>query len=152
MTWYGLNVRDSLRLDIGEQITPDANIMVQYVYTPANDLIGTISMMSPEVQVAGSETKSIGRIANKISQSYSPTGPMMMAMGTAEDQVVSGSPFYFMVQFTNKGKGDIPGISRNQQMLYIPEEFTMRRTGSDFRDLLGKSPTGDSQWWNADSP
>ncbi|MDP7282700.1 MAG: hypothetical protein QF475_03635 [Candidatus Undinarchaeales archaeon] len=152
MTWYGMNIKHSLRMDIGEEMSPDANIMVQYVYTPANDLIGTISMMSPEVQVAGSETKSIGRIANKISQSYSPTGPMMMAMGTAEDQVVSGSPFYFMVQFTNKGKGDIPGISRNQQMLYIPEEFTMRRTGSDFKDLYGKSPTGDSQWWNADSP
>lgn len=135
MTWYGMRVSDAMTLDLGEENTPDASVQIQFQYAPANDLIGTISMMSAETQVAGAETKSIGRIANKITASYSPTGPLMMALGTAEEQVVSGSPFFFMVQFTNKGKGTIPQLSAKQQMLYMPSGFNARKSGCDFKEM-----------------
>ncbi|MFH1450544.1 MAG: MFS transporter [archaeon] len=146
MTWYGLKVKGGTIMDIGEELEPDATIEIEYTYKPANDLIGTISMMAPETQVAGAEQKSIGRIANKISQSYSPTGPMMMALGTAEEQVVSGSPFFFMVQFTNKGAGTIPKISKNVQMLYMPYNFVLRPDGCDF-----KLASTSTDWWNPTS-
>jgi len=135
MTWYGLNVSESLEIGMGEKISPDVELGLKYTYTPGNDLIGTLSMMSAETQVAGAEERSIGKIANKISQSYSPTGPLMMAMGTAETQVISGSPMFFMVQFTNKGKGTIPKIDPSYQLLYIPTAFKPRLGGCDFEKI-----------------
>jgi len=135
MTWYGLTVNDDMEIDLGEKVKPDVTLSLQYTYSPGNDLIGTLSMMSAETQVAGAEMKSIGRIANKISQSYSPTGPLMMAMGTAESQVVSSAPMFLMVQFTNKGKGTIPQLHTNYSILYMPAEFEIRGRGCDFKEI-----------------
>jgi hypothetical protein len=136
MTWYGLTVHDNMAIEMGKKIKPEVDMQLQYTYSPANDLIGTMSMMSAETQVAGAESKSIGKIANKISQSYSPTGPLMMALGTAEDQIVFGSPMFFMVQFTNKAKGTIPLISRDSQLLYLPASFKIRPASCDFEPVV----------------
>ena|GEM_PF-5499406 len=136
--WYGNKILWEAT-EVGDVFKPDVKISVTYKYKPINDLVGELPVFGLETQLAATETKSIGRIANKISQSYSPVGPLMMAMGSAEEQVIGGIPTLFMVQFANKGDGIVQPIETNDILYYIPEEFSIMDGGQCDFEYYGGS-------------
>ncbi|MFH1424427.1 MAG: hypothetical protein ABIG20_01965 [archaeon] len=171
VVWYGLEVKgESNMLDYGDIQQPEIELVIPYKYQPATDLIGQMVVSSLETQVASEEISKIERISNKISESYSPVGPLMLAMGTAEDEVIDGIPTLFMVQFANKGKGEVRdvddtgrsrewyldtdgvikygdpykiGIKKENLRLYMPPGFTIMDSKTcDFK-IEGKV-SGDS--------
>ena len=47
----------------------------------------------------------------------------MMALGTAELQVMSRTPTLFMMQFSNKGRGVVTEVPAEEVRLYVPAGF-----------------------------
>lgn len=124
LRWYGIMPNaDNDVLPKSAILQPTIWVRYKYDFKPSTDLTGAIVVQSQQEAVSASEISKEGRIINKISQSYSPTGPLMMAMGTAEEQVISGYPTLFILQFANKGRGTVEKIEKESIKLYLPEGF-----------------------------
>jgi MFS family permease len=120
MRWLGIDVVES-EVPEGETFNPEVTISADYDYVPSTDVIGQLVIMDSATQLSGAtDQKNIGRIANKISQSYSPTGPLMIALGTAETEVIRQVPTYIMMEFDNKGHGDLKEIKPENLRFYVP--------------------------------
>ena len=130
--WYGMQIGGE-NLGVGDVQQPDIMLTVTYSFLPKTDLVGTLVIQDVQTQVTS--TSSEQKIVNKISKSYSPAGPLMMAFGTAEDQVIANTPTLFLVQLQNKGAGIVQKIERDDMVIYIPENFTLAREGTTFCDF-----------------
>jgi hypothetical protein len=102
-------------------------------------LVGTLVIQDVQTQVTATSAEQ--KIVNKISKSYSPTGPLMLAFGTAEDQIISNTPTLFLIQLQNKGAGIVKKIDRRDMVIYIPESFTLAREEDVFCDFDFKNAT-----------
>jgi len=144
LTWYGIKVHDDMT-QLGDVVEPEITVDIRYKYVPTTDVVGHVSVMSAETQVAAMEAKSIGRIANLVSESYSPLGPLMLAMGTAEEQVFAGQPTLMMVQFQNKGTGTLEKVNKDLIRLYVPKEFVLM--GDQYCDFEAVVDGGVGPWY-----
>ncbi len=120
LRWVGFDIEpDTIRK--GVTVKPGITISLPYTFIVPNDLVGTMAVQTVSEQLATATVeKKENRIINKVNQVYSPPGPLMMAMGTADRQVIAGTPTLFVVQFGNKGSGVVTDLSKNNIMLYLP--------------------------------
>jgi len=132
MIWYGFGVKADIVFQ-GDVDNPPIIADFEYNFTPQNDLIGQLVVLSQQTQLTALEETSLGRINNKISQSYSPVGPVQMALGTAEAEVVEGVPSLFIIQFANQGRGIVKEIKNDSILVFIPKVFKPLR--DDLCDL-----------------
>ncbi len=121
--WFGFDIEEGV-IRKGITVKPDITISTDYFFLVPNDVVGTIAVQTFQEQLATSTVeKKEKRIVQKINKAYSPPGPLMIAMGTAEEQVVSGIPTLFLVQFANKGSGVASQLNPENIKLYMPPEF-----------------------------
>ncbi len=130
--WYGMQIGGT-NLGVGDVQQPDIMLTVNYTFLPKTDLVGTLVIQDVQTQVTS--TSSEQKIVNKISKSYSPAGPLMMAFGTAEDQVIANTPTLFLVQLQNKGAGIVQKIEQDDMVIYIPANFSKAWEGTTFCDF-----------------
>ncbi len=134
--WIGFEI-DPNSVRKGITVKPDITLSLSYYFVVPNDVVGSMAIQTAQEQLATSTVeKKEKRIVNKINKAYAPPGPLMIAMGTAEDQVVSGVPTLFLVQFANKGNGVVTDLSKENIKLYLPPSFEpLEVGGSGFCDF-----------------
>ncbi|HIK01971.1 TPA: hypothetical protein H1008_02550 [archaeon] len=131
--WYGMKIGGA-NLGVGDVQQPDIMLTVNYTFLPKTDLVGTLVIQDVQTQVTATSAEQ--KIVNKISKSYSPAGPLMMAFGTAEEQIIAEVPTLFLVQLRNKGSGIVQKIEQDKMVIYIPTDFTIARSGTAFCDFV----------------
>ena len=148
MRWFGFDIEEGV-IRKGITVKPDISISMDYFFLVPNDVVGSMAVQTFQEQLATSTVeKKEKRIINKINRVYSPPGPLMIAMGTAEDQVISTIPTLFLVQFANKGKGVVSELHKEKMKLYLPPDFRPYQSPSgeeicDFETLWHSDPNGD---------
>ena len=130
--WYGMQIGGA-NLGVGDVQQPDIMLTVNYTFLPKTDLVGTLVIQDVQTQVTATSAEQ--KIVNKISKSYSPAGPLMLAFGTAEDQIIANTPTLFLIQLRNKGSGIVQEIEPDNMVIYIPIDFTLARSGTTFCDF-----------------
>ena len=156
--WVGFEVTSNV-IPKGKTIRSDITITVPYVFVVPNDLVGTLTVQSLNEQITADTTlKKEGQIIKKINKAYSPPGPLMMAMGTAERQVVSGVPSLFIIQFANKGKGivdygDGTSVRAENVRIYLPKEFEVYNEDLELCDFkkwksVSQLTPAENKTWN----
>lgn len=136
LRWFGFKT-DSDKILEGVVAKPSMTITIPYTFIVPNDLVGSVAVQTFQEQLtASTSAKGENKIINKINRAYSPPGPLMMAMGTAEDQVVSTIPSTFLIQFANKGKGTVTGLRKENIKIYLPPESSDSRDFAPVKDEL----------------
>ena len=130
--WYGMQIGGA-NLGVGDVQQPDIMLTVNYTFLPKTDLVGTLVIQDVQTQVTATSAEQ--KIVNKISKSYSPAGPLMLAFGTAEDQIIANTPTLFLIQLRNKGSGIVQKIEPDNMVIYIPDDFKKARSGTIFCDF-----------------